>query len=153
MNIERGLLIAGGLYVAGYWMKTQSIKLRYFRPSEFGIWWPMMDKDLLLALDEFRHALGKPIIISPSSDSLGRAPSLKTPDSRHNYARWGKVMAADVMFPWMTDKSELEHAFEVAKDIRVFGGIGVYPDWGPYGYAFRFPAGAASRSCIMGGPR
>jgi len=125
LSIAVGL---AGLYAFGYWKKGQDVELRYFKPSEFGVWWPQMDSNLLTGLDEFRHELGKPVSISPANGSLGRVGAS---NSYHNVAKHGKVMAADVMFPW-ADEDDLKAIYEVAKSIKKFGGIGVYPHWQPY---------------------
>ncbi len=105
-------------------MPNPEQQLRYFTPSEFGDWWPQMSTKLLMQLDEFRHQLGVPVMISPAPGALGRndGPSL----SQHNVDMWGEVRAADVMFQGVT----LEKAVEVAKEVG-FSGIGAYPDWNP----------------------
>jgi hypothetical protein len=99
--------------------------LRYFQPSEFGEWWPLMSTELLQKLDEFRSRLGVPVHISPAAGSLGRnlgALSL----SQHNVDMWGEVRAVDVMIAGVP----LETAYDIARAVG-FNGVGVYPDWQP----------------------
>jgi hypothetical protein len=100
--------------------------LRYFNESEFGQWWPYMSTELLTKLDEFRHRLGFPVIISPAAGSLGRNLGY-TDTSQHNIDMWGEVRAVDVMF---SNTIDLEHAYNIAKAVG-FTGIGAYPDWKP----------------------
>jgi len=116
------------LYGAAWVWKGQAVKLRYFQPEEFGKWWPLMDADLLRGLDEFRHRLGRAVQISPAWGALGRPGA---GNSMHNVARWGQVKAADVLIPG-AQPSELEGFYRVAREVEVFGGIGVYPDWEPW---------------------
>ena len=112
------------LYSAAYAMKSATMKLKHFTASEFGVWWPLMDEDLLYKLDQFRDYLQAPVIISPARGSLGRLSS-KTKESQH-YPR-PFVPAADVMLP----ESTLQQGYEAARFIG-FHGIGAYPDWRPY---------------------
>ncbi len=112
--------------ISGIEMPEQELKpLRYFNPSEFGEWWPLMSTDLLTKLDEFRDRLGVPVRISPATGSLGREDGVAG-TSQHNIDLWGEVRAVDVMFTGVS----LEYAFRVAKDIG-FTGIGAYPHWQP----------------------
>ena len=108
------------------WVLTmpENDQLRYFQPSEFREWWPLMSTELLNKLDEFRHRLGVPVTISPASGALGRKLGAST--SQHNVDLWGEVRAVDVMFNGVS----LERAYEVAKQVG-FTGIGAYPDWQP----------------------
>ena len=102
--------------------------LTYFKPEEFGEWWPLMNTDLLTLLDEFRDRLGSAVMISPAAGSLGRNDGVSL--SQHNVDMWGEVRAADVMFPGL-DRSDLERAAKIAEEVG-FTGIGAYPDWSPY---------------------
>lgn len=112
--------------ISGIEMPEQELKpLRYFTPSEFGEWWPLMSTDLLTKLDEFRHRLGVPVRISPHPRAIGRYDGV-TNASQHNVDMWGEVRAADVMFEGVT----LERAYQVAKEVG-FSGIGAYPHWQP----------------------
>lgn len=119
---------AEGIDLLGWIMPEQDDlpPLRYFVASEFGDWWPLMSTELLQKLDEFRHRLGVPVMISPADGALGRYLG-PTSLSQHNVDMWGEVRAADVMFSGV----DLETAYQVAKDVG-FTGIGAYPDWNPY---------------------
>lgn len=126
------------LYSFGYFKKMSEVELKHFSQTEFGAWWPLMNRDLLLKLDAFREAWQNPVIISPAFGSLGR--TLGPGDSsQHNVTRWGEVRAADIM-PLIEEpdgtrrgmnRGELWLAYTTA--LRVgFHGIGVYPGWQPY---------------------
>lgn len=112
--------------------KTATLSLDNFSPSEFGIWWPFMDKDLLLGLDQLRKNIGQSIVISPVNGALGRNDN-EQDSSYHNVLKWGKVRAADIQFPELREKSmTLEDIYSHAIRIPQFGGVGVYPGWKPY---------------------
>lgn len=110
----------------------------YFRPSEFGEWWALMDQDLLSKLDDFRQAWGYPVLISPVAGALGRHNG---PDgnSMHNVDKWEKVRAVDV-FPQVPDgkgkframrrDDDRMRAYDIAKAVG-FTGIGIYADTMP----------------------
>lgn len=102
--------------------------LRYFKATEFGPWWPLMDPELVRGLDEFRHRVGQPVIISPAAGALGRPGA---GDSQHNHLRWGLVRAADVMVP-NAMPADLNRLYEIAVSVGVFSGIGLYRDWRPW---------------------
>lgn len=102
--------------------------LRYFKPSEFREWGPLMHHDMLMRLDEFRHLWGAPVMVSPVSGALGRNDDS---GSYHNIKRHGFVMAIDVMIPTMVNRSDRVAAVELA-ELCGFGGIGLYPDWTPH---------------------
>lgn len=115
------------VYAAAYALKSASVKLKYFSPAEFGAWWPFVDADLLHGLDAFRGALGVPVKISPVTGAIGRtSKDYKT--SQHYFLSGGKVRAIDVMIP---QGITLNEAYNVARNLGVFSGIGVYPDWVP----------------------
>ncbi|MFQ3229721.1 hypothetical protein [Reinekea sp.] len=138
--------VIGGLYALGYGLKMRNVDLKYFKPIEFGTWWPLMSIDLLLKLDQFRHEIGRPVMISPAMGALGRVGA---GTSRHNVTKWGEVQAADIMFPGATVE-DLKEYFEVAK--RIFGGVGVYPDWKPSaGFHVDVRPNSASWSGVMVG--
>lgn len=116
--------IVGAVYYLAYRRKQElvdKLNLTYFRPEEFGSSLPLMDTRLLLALDAFRAALKKPITVSPAVGALLRPWA---PGSEHFYGR-----AADIMFP---QGPSLARAYETALELRLFSGLGVYPDWKPY---------------------
>ena len=125
--------VALGLYGAAYSKKyydnSGDNELIYFKPSEFGVWFPLMDQDLLTRLDIFRAALGSPVIVSSAVGGIGRetASGLDGFSSLHNVIKWGAVRAVDVMLPQAT----LQQGYQAARSAG-FTGIGVYPDWTPY---------------------
>ncbi|MFC6631651.1 hypothetical protein [Microbulbifer taiwanensis] len=112
--------------------------LTHFKPSEFGIWYPLMNAELLQKLDAFRAAWGGRVIISPAEGGIGRHGG-EGGTSQHNVDRWGEVRAIDV-FPQVQDPAgnwryldngaQLEHAYQVAEQVG-FTGIGVYTDTSP----------------------
>lgn len=120
-QLADGMVLFGELYAAAYEIRTQTCKLQYFSPHEFGLWWPFMDTELLLGLDRFRDLLGAAVVISPAPDAIGR---MSNKASQHYPAP--VVRAIDIM-PAVTD---LAHAYRVARKVG-FHGIGVYPDWRP----------------------
>ncbi len=114
-------------------MTPRHPKLRHFRPEEFRCWWPRMDPRLLERLDEFRHRLRVPVMISPANGALGRHLGMNS-RSRHNVDMWGSVMAADVMLPRgpiLGSHAMGEQVVRKAVETG-FGGIGIYLDWQPY---------------------
>lgn len=125
MNVERFIIWAAGIYAAAYLLRRQTISLKYFKPTEFGAWFPLMDRELLLKLDTFRAEYGKPIKVSPVAGALGRPDS---PSSQHFPDPM--VKAVDIIFT--ESAPDFQRAFDVAKRVG-FTGIGVYRDWNPYG--------------------
>jgi CheY-like chemotaxis protein len=117
-------ITTAAIYSAAYALKTATTDLSNFTPAEFGVWWPLMDSDLLQKVDQFRDNLQAPVIISPAAGSLGRI-SGKTKESQHYPQPF--VMAMDVMLP----ESTLQAGYEAARRVG-FHGIGVYPDWKPH---------------------
>ncbi len=111
------------LYAAAYSLQASNLDLKYFKNSEFGVWFPLMNPELLKGLDVFREALNSPIIVSPAHGSMGR---LYNPASQH-FPR-PLVNAIDVMIP----KADLYEAYKTVRRIEIFSGIGVYPNWKPY---------------------
>lgn len=103
--------------------------LAHFRPAEFGLWYPLIDNDLLSRLDRLRDAWGSAISISPVQGGVGRADDT---DSQHNVIHTlGAVRAVDV-FPAVAgapliDSSDIIRFVELAKRAG-FTGIGVYRD-------------------------
>ncbi len=128
-------LLAAGFFA--YWvLKTmRQPRLKYFKPSEFGIWYPMMSAELLLRLDEFREQWGAPVVISSAAGGIGRHGGDEN-HSQHNVDKWNEVRAVDV-FPKVPDglggyryintPEERERAYQVAKQVG-FTGIGLYTD-------------------------
>lgn len=96
----------GGVLAVWYAARSKqrdALELRYFSKEEFGAYWPMMSRDLLLALDDFRHRLGYPVAISPAPGAIGRPiigsdgelaeSESSTEKSYHNYLVHGEIMA------------------------------------------------------------
>ncbi len=129
--------VVGGLILAFVLFSARKPKLEFFSPVEFGIWWPMMNNDLLVKLDEFRRRWGAPVEISNAQGALGRHGGESK--SQHNVDRYGRVNAVDV-FPKVDDGSggyryiqtalERQRAYQIAQDVG-FTGIGLYTDTVP----------------------
>lgn len=112
--------------------------LTHFSPSEFGLWWPLMNADLLTKLDAFREAWGAPVQISPADGGLGRHLGSEG-GSQHNVDKWGEVRAVDVFpmiqvrpgeYRYMNSQADRQRAFDTAKQVG-FTGIGLYTDTQP----------------------
>jgi len=151
---ELALLAAGAAFYGAVWQKNKSkvagiarsneygqqvsaSALKYFSPSEFGTWFPLMNPDLLVKLDQLREAWGEPIIISPAVGALGRVMS-SSAESQHNVIKWGSVNAADIMPQTIFNgervslsQSQLLFFYNLCVDVG-FTGVGVYPDWLPF---------------------
>jgi hypothetical protein len=127
VDFARAGITAAAVYAAAYGLKSAAVKLDYFTAKDFGVWWPFIDNDLLIGIDDFRRSLGVPVTISPAPGAIGRT-SGKDKNSQHYLLSGGKVRAVDVMIP---NNVPMETAFNVAKNIGVFAGIGLYPDWRP----------------------
>lgn len=108
-------------------------ELKYFKPSEFGVWWLVLDNKLLVGLDKLRELWGHPILISPASGALGRKDGNEK--SQHFPDKNGIVHAADIM-PTINGRglnpSELTQFYNLVRSMNWFSGVGVYPDWKPY---------------------
>lgn len=133
---------AAALWYGGRGVKNNGLDLRYFSATEFGPYWPLMSRELLEKLDEFRARLGYPVAISPAAGAIGR-PILKADGSQgesessaeksqHNYLLHGEIRAVDVMPspPGGANAAERQHWLTVARAVG-FTGIGLYPDWRP----------------------
>jgi hypothetical protein len=101
------------------------LKLHYFKASEFGDWWGLMDYGLLVRLDVLRHQWGNPIRISQAEGAIGRHDDS---ESQHNVDRWGTVRAVDIYPGGILDGSDAERFVLAATDVG-FTGIGLYPSW------------------------
>lgn len=107
--------------------------LKYFKPTEFGLWYPLMSNELLQKLDAFRAAWGYPVVVSSAHGAIGREGDGDS--SQHNVTRWGEVRAIDV-FPktasggYITGPADRARAYEIAKQVG-FTGIGLYTDTSP----------------------
>lgn len=107
--------------------------LKYFTPSEFGIWYPLMDNELLSKLDRFRELMGSPVTVSPVEGALGRHGG-QGDTSQHNVDMWGTVKAIDV-FPTInglpiTTAAQRQFAYDKAIEAG-FTGVGLYTDTSP----------------------
>lgn len=109
----------------GYRMLSRP-KLQYFTPSEFGLWWPMIAADLLIALDAFREAWGRPVHVSPVDGAIGRNGG-EGDSSQHNFDRWGEVRAIDFFPEGIDEPGGRERAYQIAVAVG-FTGIGLYRD-------------------------
>jgi len=116
-------ITTAALYAAAYALRSASIELKYFAAAEFGVWWPLMDTDLLLNLDTLRGQLNTPIIISPAIGATGR---MYNTGSQH-FPR-PNIKAVDVMLPNFDQYT----AYKKIRALELFNGIGVYPDWKPH---------------------
>ena len=90
-------------------------------------WLPIMDPVLVEGLGQLFAAVdqaGGRAFISPHPKSLGRTDGSAT--SQH-YAADGELRAADVMIEGIT----LQRAYNIARNLAVFSGIGVYTDTRP----------------------
>jgi len=109
----------------GYRMLSKP-KLEYFTASEFRLWWPLMSNDLLLKLDLFRAAWGRPVHVSPVIGAIGRNDG-DGDTGQHNFDMWQEVRAIDVFPEGIDEFGGRERAYQIAKEIG-FTGIGLYRD-------------------------
>ena len=100
--------------------------MKHFKEKEFKSWFSNMSLPLLAGLEEFREVLQEQIMVSPAYGAIGR--KLGASASQHNIERWGEVRAIDVMFP----RTDIAVAYNIARGLELFSGIGVYPDWNPF---------------------
>lgn len=91
-------------------------------------WLQRAAPELVAALDAFFIAIDKAggrAFISPAPGALGRTSGNK---SSQHYTEPGRpFLAADVM----VEGIPLTDAYEIARGLKLFSGVGVYPDWGP----------------------
>lgn len=99
--------------------------LKYFSAGEFGLWWPLMNADLLVKLDAFREAWGAPVSLSAAEGGIGREDDS---NSQHNAAKWGEVRAVDISPQGMNTAEERRRAVNIALTVG-FTGIGIYREW------------------------
>jgi hypothetical protein len=135
MGSPAKLAIISGIIIAITFMLKIKGKpnLKYFVPSEFGVWYPFMSNELLIKLDKFRALMGSPVIVSSASGGIGRHDS-ETGTSQHNVDAWGEVRAIDV-FPtiggeYIKTASQRSIVLKNAK-LAGFTGIGLYTDTQP----------------------
>lgn len=102
--------------------------LANFTGSEFGLWYPLIDNDLLVMLDQLRTEWGHPIFISPVVGAIGRADDS---GSQHNVINNGGTINAVDIFPSFNGREihpdDLLKFYDLAKKIG-FKGIGIYRD-------------------------
>lgn len=110
--------------------EKMDLDLEFFTALEFGLWYPVMSKKLLLKDDEFRRRLGAPVLVSSAGGALGRDDDPEA-TSQHNILKWGEVRANDLMIPSMQTASDRQEVFRIARQVG-FTGIGIYPDWQPH---------------------
>lgn len=132
------LLAAAGLLLLPRLMKfaphktSQTAGSGADRPPEilsFGEWSDAMDSLLVENLQRFAQrveAAGGRAWISPAAGALGRIGPISD-TSQHNVSRYQEVRAADVMVSGLS----LRRAYDIARGLSAFSGIGVYPDWRP----------------------
>ena len=126
---SKTFIMAGGIVGAMTWYQVQKkwrlVKaLRWFEPEEWRGQWGLLDPALLLALDDFRDRIGRPVVISPDPGALFRIrPEEAEGNSQHFFGR-----AADVMLPG----GGLDHNHVTAALAAGFTGIGFYPHWKPW---------------------
>lgn len=95
--------------------------------SAYGEWVPAAA--LVRNIEAFAKAIraaGGIAYLSPAPGALGR--HLGPGDtSTHNVDEYGELLAADVMVSGVP----LVEAYRIARDLRLFNGLGVYPHWRP----------------------
>ena len=121
-ELKKAGITFAALYAGAYALRSATLKLRNFKPEEFGPWWPLLDGDLLRKLDQFRDDLGSRVMVSPAKGAMGRFSD----EGSQHFPR-PLVRAIDVMIPDAT----LWDAYKAARRTG-FHGIGLYPDWKPY---------------------
>lgn len=105
-----------------------SIKLKWFKPSEFSGHFHDISPDTLYALDKFRELWGRPVTVSPVEGAIVRHGG-NGDTSQHNVDLWGVSRAID-FFPKGLSASNAERAYQLAREAG-FSGIGIYNDTKP----------------------
>lgn len=145
------LIFYGGKYVQ---QSVESRNLYYIDAADFGVWWPLMSDALLVGLNTFFRQVeiaGGSAWLSDDDGALGRYLG-EGSHSQHNVDLWGEVRAADVVVVGIG----LDEAEQIARDIGVFSGIGLYTDWASGGgihldvRADRTPENPATWSRVAG---
>lgn len=120
----------GGGFLALWIIKAMTRpKLDHFTALEFGVWWPVMSKELLISLDQFREMWGAPVSITSAVGGIGREDES---GSQHNILKWGEVRAVDIIPSGMNTATDRRKAVQIARQVG-FTGIGLYPEWKPSG--------------------
>lgn len=123
-DLQKAGITAAAAYGAAYALKSASIHLDYYSPADFGVWFPFMDKKLLIGIDGLCATVGEKLEVSPAPGAIGRTGTT----SQHNLGIDFKVRAVDLLIP---PGKNLEQIYNYARNARQFSGIGVYPDWQP----------------------
>ena len=118
-------ILGAGYVIAG----LAQPKLKNFSAGEFGLFYPLIEDDLLYKLDELREQWGRAINISPVEGAVGRVDEH---DSEHNIIKnLGVTRAVDVFPVGSTGGSmtqdEAEQFVALSRAVG-FTGIGVYTD-------------------------
>lgn len=136
MNLLKLISIAGGLYIVT--RTATRPEMKHFTASEFGLWWPLMNAELLTKLDAFRERWSAPVRISPAEGGIGRHNG-SDDESQHNVDAWGEVRAVDVFpmietrpgeYRYMSTREDRQRAYDTARNVG-FTGIGLYTDTQP----------------------
>jgi hypothetical protein len=120
------VLLAYGL---GWFKKVEETDLVYFNAIDFGPWFPVMSPRLVNNVDKMAMMLA-PLGYSFKVSRAG----LKSEDSlsQHNVTEWGEVRALDLnvrLNGLKLDKDDLLSLYSRVSLMRLFTGIGVYPNW------------------------
>jgi len=142
IDILKLAAVITGLGYGALWLSKPVLK--YFKPSEFGGWFPFVANSTLLKLDKLRSLHGAQIQISKSPGGIARIipGGDDNYNSDHNIVKnLGVTHALDIYskvpitagysntisYRPMT-KYELYQFYILAEEAG-FTGIGVYPDW------------------------
>lgn len=98
--------------------------MKYFKPTEFGLWYDQLSPVLKYNLDALREELGAPIHLSKAKVAIGRNLGSDN-TSQHNVDKWGEVRAVDGYVP---EELSLLDFYNEAKGVG-FTGIGFYTGW------------------------
>lgn len=117
------------IYAGGWGKKMIQVNIAHFNAHQFGVWFPLMSKRLIEAVDKMAETLA-PMGYTFTLSRIG----LKSEDStsQHNVTKWGEVRAVDLnvlLHGRKLTKSELAFLFGKIVELRLFSGIGVYPNW------------------------
>lgn len=103
-------------------------KLRYFRKSFTTDNWgnpDVISDEHLLRLDDFRHFLGLPLIVTHAAKLSGHNPGSYHYSKLDENGNQIGYCATDIMIPGYPD-----NAYNLVLDAtRFFSGVGYYPDW------------------------
>ena len=116
-------------YALGWAKKMTDVKLYYFSAAQYGVWFPFMSKTLIERVD----ALGVALRSMGYSLEISRVAS-DDPESKsqHNPVYWGEVRAIDLkvlLHGRVLNKAQLRQLYDRIRSLRLFTGIGVYPNW------------------------